>query len=158
MSASFQLEAVDRFVVGTIGMPGERSFYFQVAAPRVLLSFKCEKIQVMALVEALNQLLEDLPPGDQTLSAWAALDLPVMPEWAVGAIRIGYEGDNDRLVVIFEEMAEETQANKARFSLTRSQALTFSKKATEIITAGRPTCVLCATAIDPDGYNCSCYN
>jgi uncharacterized repeat protein (TIGR03847 family) len=160
MSASFQLDTVDRFVVGTIGMPGERSFFFQVAAPRVILTFKCEKVQVMALVEALTKLLEDLPSSEDEPAAWASLDLPVLPEWAVGSIGIGYEGSSDRLVIVFEEMAigTEEETSEARFFLTRAQAAMFVARATDIVSAGRPSCVLCANPIDADGYTCNCYN
>ncbi len=159
MSASFELSTVDRFVVGTIGMPGERTFFFQVAAPKVILSFKCEKVQVMALVEALGKLLEDLPAPTTDMAPWSSLDLPVLPEWAVGSIGIGYEQSSDRLVVVFEEMTQgEEDGSEARFFLTRSQARIFTQRATEIVSAGRPSCPLCASAIDPDGFNCSCYN
>ena len=159
--STFELETVDRFVVGTIGMPGERTFFLQVAAPQVLLSFKAEKIQVMALADALTKMLKDLPPvpANDSPAPWTPLDLPVFNEWPVGSIGIGYEGTTDRLVVVLEEMTQSGEdSSEARFFLSRAQAITFANNARNIVSAGRPTCVLCNAAIDPDGYSCACYN
>jgi uncharacterized repeat protein (TIGR03847 family) len=159
--SEFELEAVDRFVVGTIGMPGERTFFFQVAAPQVLLSFKAEKVQVVALVDALSKMLKDIPPAsnDEPPATWSPLDLPVFNEWPVGSIGIGYEGTTDRLVIVLEEMTQTGQdSSEARFFLTRPQAITFANNARNIVSAGRPTCVLCSASIDTDGYTCACYN
>ena len=75
MSSRFDLPAVDRFVVGTIGMPGDRTFYFQSVVGRDVLSFKCEKAQVAALVNALGQLISELPPPDPEAPPFVALDL-----------------------------------------------------------------------------------
>jgi uncharacterized repeat protein (TIGR03847 family) len=164
-----ELDVVDRFVVGTVGMPGSRAFYFQVSAPKVLLSFKCEKMQVAALVEALREMMTQLPPPPVARevpvaggagAAWAALDLPVLPEFAVGSIGIGYESTADRLVVVFDEIevGGAEADGKARFFLTRAQAALFVERANEIVHAGRPMCPLCAASINPDGYSCVCFN
>jgi uncharacterized repeat protein (TIGR03847 family) len=162
MSTSFELDAVDRFVVGTIGMPGSRTFYFQVSAPKVILSFKCEKVQVAALRDALERMLADLPAvaKDSPDASWAPLDLPVLAEWTVGSIGIGYEADSDRLVVVLEELVagDSDDGSQARFFLTRSQAALFASRAAHVVSAGRPMCPVCGSAIDPDGYNCACFN
>jgi uncharacterized repeat protein (TIGR03847 family) len=161
MVSAFELEAVDRFVVGTIGMPGERTFFFQVAAPQVLLSFKAEKVQVVALVDAMSKMLNDIPASTtlEPPASWAPLDLPVFNEWPVGSIGIGYEGTNDRLVVVLEELTQTgVESSEARFFLTRAQAIVFATNARNVVSAGRPTCVLCSASIDTNGYTCACYN
>lgn len=159
MSTSFELDSVDRFVVGTIGEPGQRTFFFQAVAPGVLLSFKCEKVQVAALTDALKTLMTDLPPAAPTATVWASLDTPVLAEWAVGSIGIGYESTADRVVLLLEELREDPEeGSRARFFLTRDQIATFIEKTPEVVGGGRPTCVLCAAPIDADGFNCACYN
>jgi uncharacterized repeat protein (TIGR03847 family) len=41
-----------------------------------------------------------------------------------------------------------------RLELTRGQALAFSGRATELVSAGRPSCRFCGLPIDPDGHAC----
>lgn len=160
MSESFDLPDVDRFVAGALGEPGRRTFYFQIAAGPLLLSLKCEKLHVARLGEAFAKMLVDLPPaaearrrGDDDLVQ------PVRSEWSVGSIGLGYEANNDRIVVVLEEAVEdEEEGAKTRFSITRAQAAAFAERAESLVKAGRPTCVLCSSPIDPDGYTCSCFN
>jgi len=159
MSTSFELDSVDRFVVGTVGAPGNRTFFFQVVAPGVLLSFKCEKVQVAALTDALRTLMTDLPPAAPSAATWSPLDTPVLAEWVVGSIGIGYEGTSDRVVLLLEELREDpSEGSRARFFLTRDQIATFIERTPGVVSGGRPTCVLCASPIDADGFNCPCYN
>ncbi|MGH9075070.1 MAG: DUF3090 family protein, partial [Acidimicrobiales bacterium] len=53
MSEGFDLSAPDRFVVGTIGEPGQRLFLLQCRQGPVRLTLKIEKQQVAALAEYL---------------------------------------------------------------------------------------------------------
>jgi uncharacterized repeat protein (TIGR03847 family) len=159
MSTSFELDSVDRFVVGTVGQPGQRTFFFQVVAPGVLLSFKCEKVQVAALAQALRSLMTDLPPAVPTSTIWSSLDTPVLAEWSVGSIGIGYEGEADRVVLVLEEASEDpSEGSRARFFLTRDQIATFVDRTPDVVSGGRPTCTLCASPIDAEGFNCPCFN
>ena len=69
MSASFEFSEVDSVTIGTIGEPGQRTFYLQARRGTQLLTLKLEKQQVGALAQMLLELLEDLPtlervPGD----------------------------------------------------------------------------------------------
>ena len=159
MSASFEMDNVDRFVAGTVGEPGARTFFFQITNGGTLLSFKCEKLQVAALAEAVGKLLVDLP-STPLPSASDELSVPVLAEWIVGSIGIGYEAESDRIVVVLEEVEVDgdDDSGRARFFLTRAQASSFAERTTELISGGRPTCVLCSSPINPDGYTCVCFN
>lgn len=159
MSGSFELDTVDRFVVGTVGEPGSRTFFFQLATGDTILTFKCEKMQVAALAEAVRRLLVDLPAGNEP-DVLGDLVPPILAEWTVGTIGIGYEPELDRVVVVLEELVAEgdDDGGRVRFFLSRSQAEAFSGRSNDVIGGGRPTCLLCAAPIDPDGFNCSCYN
>lgn len=160
MSESFDLPDVDRFVAGALGDPGRRTFYFQIAAGPLLLSLKCEKLQVTALAEAFAKMLVDLPPPPEARRPGDdELVLPVRPEWSVGSIGLGYEANRDRIVVVLEEaVPEDDDGAKARFSITRAQAALFAERSEALVRAGRPTCVLCSSPIDADGFTCHCYN
>ena len=160
MSASFEMDHVDGFVAGTVGEPGARTFFFQITNGGTLLSFKCEKLQVAALAEAVGKLLVDLP-GRPIAATNDELSVPVLAEWVVGSIGIGYEAESDRIVVVLEEVevdGDEDDSGRARFFLTRAQASSFAERTAELISGGRPTCVLCASPINPDGFTCVCFN
>ena len=90
------------------------------------------------------------------------LNVPVLAEWSVGSIGIGYEAEFDRIVIVLEEIevqeGADDDAGRARFFLTRAQAAGFAERTGTLIGGGRPTCVLCASPINPDGYSCPCYN
>ncbi len=53
-------ENVDRFIVGTVGQPGERAFYLQARNGTNLFTIACEKAQAAALVERLELLLKEI--------------------------------------------------------------------------------------------------
>lgn len=53
-------ENVDRFIVGTVGQPGERAFYLQAKNGTNLVTIACEKAQAAALVERLELLLKEI--------------------------------------------------------------------------------------------------
>ena len=163
MSAFYDLSDVDRFVPGTVGVPGARTFFVQIGASAQVISLKCEKLQVSALSDALRKILTDLPPvrpGD--LPKMMELQGPLQPEFAIGSIGLGYEADSDRILVLFEEaVAEETgspDAGQVRVALTRAQALAFAGRGEELVAGGRPNCVLCGSPIDTTGYSCVCFN
>lgn len=171
MSTSFDLTDIDRFVAGATGIPGARTFYLQVASGSTVLSFKCEKAHVDALSQALTTLLGDLPPvaTDRGLPTGTSLSAPVLAEWSVGSIALGYEAPTDRIMVVLEEFAsaDDTEADaddtggaggQARFPISRSQAKTFAEAGSVLVRAGRPACPVCESPIDSVGYSCVCFN
>ena len=50
----------DRFVVGTVGSPGARTFYLQARAGRELVSVAVEKEQSAVLADRLDEVLDEL--------------------------------------------------------------------------------------------------
>jgi uncharacterized repeat protein (TIGR03847 family) len=161
MSSNFDLNAVDRFVVGTIGMPGDRTFYFQSVVGRQVLSFKCEKAQVAALVDALDRLISELPPPDPSPPSFVPLDLPLMDEWPVGVIGLAYDAEADMVLLVLEEMqrsADATEGGKAQFRLNREQIMGLAIHGGNLVSSGRPICISCGSPVDPEGFNCSCNN
>src|SRR3954451_9365142 len=102
MSSSFELPEVERITVGTVGEPGQRTFYLQARMGAQLVTLKMEKQQVAALAQFLGNLLADLPrPGDPPTNL--ELEEPALEEWSVGNIQLSYDSDLDRVVIIAEE-------------------------------------------------------
>jgi len=162
VSNSFELPAVQRLTVGTVGPAGQRTFYLQARHGDQLVSLKMEKQQVGALAQALGTLLADLPPlGPLPADDELALEEPVLPEWPVGSLRIDYDGDLDEVVLIAEEVLEVDEEGEpavtggmVRLAATREQVAALAKRGADLVAAGRPPCPLCGYPLDSEGHAC----
>ena len=56
----FYFDPPDRFVAGTVGEPGQRTFFLQARKASQVVSVTLEKVQVQVLAERLDQLLDEL--------------------------------------------------------------------------------------------------
>jgi uncharacterized repeat protein (TIGR03847 family) len=107
-------------------------------------------------------------PGDAaTAGTRPELLQPVEVAWPVGSLGVGYDSDQDRIVVVANERvddAEDEDAEQpkpdapepasARFAITRAQAAAFVEGARVLQRAGRPTCPMCGEPKDPAGHVC----
>jgi uncharacterized repeat protein (TIGR03847 family) len=105
-----QFDSPERFVAGTVGAPGQRTFFLQARDGNRILSVALEKQQVAILAERLDLLLDEAlrrlggdpsipaiaPPG---LADKAPLEQPIEEEFRVGTITLGWE-EETRLAVI----------------------------------------------------------
>jgi len=103
----FQFDTPDRFVCGTVGPPGNRTFFLQVVEGKRLVSVKLEKVQVAVLAQRLGEILTELqrrgvrgaeastPRGDDE----RPLDEPLREEFIVGTLTIGWDGDDSVMVL-----------------------------------------------------------
>jgi uncharacterized repeat protein (TIGR03847 family) len=113
----FDFGVPDRFVTGTVGQPGNRTFFIQARSGSAVLSVALEKIQVQALAERLGLLLAELarsgvrvpealaPHDDDT----ASLDEPLVEAFRVGTMTIGWDGEHNYVVLEARAQAEEEQ-------------------------------------------------
>jgi uncharacterized repeat protein (TIGR03847 family) len=162
MSNSFDLAAVQRLTVGTVGGVGKRTFYLQARQDDQLVTLKLEKQQVGALAEALIELLADLPAvfpiaPDEIL----ALEEPVLAEWPVGTLRLNYDTETDQVVLVAEEATELDEEGEpvssggmVRLGATREQVAAVARWGSQLVSAGRPPCPLCGYPLDPEGHSC----
>ncbi|MHB8341348.1 MAG: DUF3090 family protein [Mycobacteriales bacterium] len=105
----------ERFVAGTVGQPGERTFYLQAAGHGRLVSVQCEKAQVALLAERLAELLDELRRRGVTVPAAVApdaedvapLQMPVDPEFRVGAMALAWDPAGERVIIQAQALAEE---------------------------------------------------
>ncbi len=104
-------EQPDRFVVGTVGEPGQRTFFLQAKDGDRLTSVALEKQQVSILAERVDELLDEAlrsSGGDAAIPAVAPvgigdkdpLEQPIVEEFRVGTITLSW--DNDAAQVILE--------------------------------------------------------
>ena len=172
----FVFDPPERFVAGTVGQPGDRTFSLQASGGGRTVSVALEKLQVSVLAERLEELLEevrrrgvdDVPvAAPRELEDTAPLDAPVEEEFRVGTMGLAWDADAGRVVV--EALAQsdadsETEVeplsdveegpDALRVVLTAEAARAFVVRAQRVVAAGRPPCPLCALPLDPQGHVC----
>jgi uncharacterized repeat protein (TIGR03847 family) len=102
----YSYDPPERFVAGTVGQPGERTFYLQASASGRVTSVALEKFQVSLLAERLEELLDEVLRRTGGLTSVPAakpsdlnddepLDLPLMEDFRVGAIALAWDGEDE---------------------------------------------------------------
>ncbi|HEY6013161.1 MAG TPA: DUF3090 family protein, partial [Candidatus Limnocylindrales bacterium] len=91
----------ERFVAGTVGLPGDRTFFLQARdGPRVV-SVVMEKVQVAVLAERLGELVAELERRGVAEAAVsegivpddsAPLDEPINEAFRAGSLTLGWDG------------------------------------------------------------------
>ena len=95
------------FTAGAVGPPGQRVFYLQARDRTELVAWKCEKQQVAALGEYLQRMLADLPQPDAVPDeAPSSSSSRSSAQWPVGSLGVAYDEDDDRIVVVADELVE----------------------------------------------------
>ena len=160
MTESFDFAAARAILPGAVGRPGSRTFFLQAHTTDGIVSFKVEKQQVAALCEYFESVLADLPGTDPLDPAPAPVVVePQQLVWTVGGLGVAWEGDEERLVIVAEELLaddedDEREPATARFHLTPAQVAVFMRVGNELVQSGRPGCRLCGRPIDVDGHTC----
>lgn len=153
----------ERFVAGTVGMPGERTFYLQARQGRLVISVALEKGQVALLADRVKELLDKVDlPVSHSIPDDAPLDLPITEEFRVGVLALGWDTERQRVLIEAQaqgdeeliEAEEEEGPDLLRVWLTSDQALSFVSRAHAVVAAGRPPCPFCSLPLDPTGHLC----
>jgi len=166
MARQIELNPVSHVTIGTIGEPGQRTFYLQGSRGIQTISLVIEKEQAIVLANSFHSMLEELekryprPSIETDDTVWMDMRLrePVEPLFRVGNMGVGYNEGSDQIVLVaYELQAEEDEdedPDVVSFWATRTQIKTFIKHAYEVVRAGRPICGNCGQPIDPDGHFC----
>ena len=175
-----EFDPPERFVAGTVGPPGSRTFFLQARSGGRLTSVALEKQQVAVLAERIDELLDEVmanPANSALIPAVAPLDLddgepleqPIEEEFRAGTMTLAWDGSTQRLVIeVFpyteaavvtpdqvEEDFEEPEPDEIFLvRLPAGAARAFVKRAAQVLEAGRPSCPFCGNPIDPDGHLC----
>jgi len=111
----------DRFIAGTVGEPGQRTFFLQARAGNRLTSVALEKQQVEILGERVDELLDELLASGETrtvvpaltpaeLVDSAALDQPIVEEFRAGTITLSWDAADERVVIEVFPVTEQAVA------------------------------------------------
>jgi len=172
----FEYVEPQRFVAGTVGEPGHRTFYLQAHDGVRTTSVALEKGQVAVLAERLDDLLDGLlrqSGGALPIPAVVTgeqldnepLATPIEEEFRAVGLSLMWDDDVDRIVIEAhstddseEEPAEATdpsvEPETLRVVLTGAAARAFATRAQSVVAAGRPPCPFCTLPLDPEGHIC----
>jgi len=171
----FVFDRPQRFVAGTVGQPGERTFYLQASDGPRTVSVVLEKTQVSVLADRMSELLDevanrqsaDVPP-DAVLNDLDPLRSPVDEEFRVAAMGLAWDADSAAVVIEAvaggddDEPVDEDHIlsdsddgpDALRVKITPVAARAFVERARRVVSAGRPPCPLCSLPLDSEGHIC----
>jgi uncharacterized repeat protein (TIGR03847 family) len=170
----------ERFVAGTVGPPGQRTFFLQAREGSRVTSVALEKEQVAVLAERIGDLLDQVAQQtdlDTSASSDALdsepLEQPIVEEFRAGTMTLAWDGEDEVVAIeVFpvEETADEDSAGSEdppeevavapeveELLLVRVPPATargFVSRALTVVSAGRPSCPFCGGPIDPEGHLC----
>ena len=169
----------ERFVAGTVGEPGQRTFFLQARSGSRLTSVALEKQQVSVLAERVDALLDEVMKSEKATGLVPAvaptamddsepLDQPIEEDFRAGTMTLAWDSDSGRVVIeVFkydedmdvaetvEEVEEEPVPEELLVvSLTPGAARAFCRRAQAVVAAGRPPCQFCGNPLDPSGHLC----
>ena len=174
MSGQIHLfDPAERFVAGTVGVPGERTFFLQARKGSRLLSVSLEKAQVAALADRIQRILREVR-NSEPLTLFERverddqpLESPIDEEFRVGVIGIAYISDRKMVEIDLQAIADSQspEDEELLMELSESQdilrvliplgyAESFAKRAVAVVGAGRAPCPFCGGPIDPGGHLC----
>ncbi|MQA09914.1 MAG: DUF3090 family protein [Pseudonocardiaceae bacterium] len=165
----------DRFIAGTVGEPGERTFYLQASEEARTISVMLEKQQVVVLAERIGSLLEEVSrrfgaevpeTEEETNVDLEPLQVPVEEEFRVGTMGLGWDAETRAVVIELLAITEgevdeavvlddtEEGPDAVRVFLSPAEARAFAQRADRVVNAGRKPCPLCGDPLDPEGHIC----
>ncbi|HEX9226260.1 MAG TPA: DUF3090 domain-containing protein [Arthrobacter sp.] len=169
----------DRVVVGTIGLPGARTFYLQVRAGNQIVSIALEKQQSALLAEKIDEILDQLrgvEGNPHSVPAGTPIELvdndqleAVQEQFRTGAMSLGWDPTTAQVVIEAypitdadadndDESLDEDDTDVPEMLLVRmpvGTARAFAKRTREVVGAGRPACPLCGYPVNTDGHVCT---
>jgi uncharacterized repeat protein (TIGR03847 family) len=117
MPVVHRFDPPERFVPGTVGEPGARTFFLQARTGAQVTSVALEKQQVQILGERVAELLDELIQSEDAQSTIPAmtpvalidndpLEQPIQEEFRAGTITLSWDADDERVVIEVFPVAE----------------------------------------------------
>jgi uncharacterized repeat protein (TIGR03847 family) len=166
------IHPVTHITVDAIGHPGKRVFYILGWQNERTITLIIEKLQVQSLAVGFEEFLGEIKKNFPNLSEASSdydedkmhISPPVDPLFRVGEVGLGYDAENDLVVLVMRELLPEEQDGQpskaaegtgvVRFGCTRSQVSALCRWGLEVASRGRPLCPQCGQPIDPEGHFC----
>ena len=160
------IHPVTHITTDAIGQPGKRVFYVQAWQNERTFTLIVEKIQVQSMAIGFEEFLAEIHKQHPNLPEASPdyveermrIHPPVDPLFRVGEVGMGYDAENDLVVLVMRELLPEDrgpeEASVVRFWCTRAQLRAMCRWGVEVASRGRPLCPQCGQPIDPDGHFC----
>lgn len=160
------LQPVDHITTDAIGPPGKRVFYLQGWQGNRSITLIVEKFQIQSLAVGVEQFLAEIAQKYPELPDASAeyrednmhIHPPVDPQFRVGELGLGYDADNDMVVLIARQVVPEEGSEEdvdvVRYWCTRDQIRAMSQWGLEVAERGRPICPQCGQPMEPEGHFC----
>ena len=106
-------------MAGTIGQPGNRTFYLQARRAGQIVSVVLEKVQVAVLAERLGVLLDELEsrglttPVESGPAETSALEEPLNEAFRATTLTLGWDGDNEQILIEARAAGEDDEDDDA---------------------------------------------
>lgn len=170
----------ERFVTGTVGEPGSRTFFLQARSGTRVVSVALEKQQVAALAERVDELLDEVMGSETSTAVIPAvaplglqdtdpLEQPIDEEFRAGTMTLSWDPDDERIMIevfpyteaavvspeqVDQDFEEPEPDEVLLVRLEAGAARAFVQRTEQVLEAGRPSCPFCGNPIDPDGHLC----
>ena len=160
-----EFDPPERFVAGTVGPPGQRTFFLQAGSGSRRTTVSIEKIHVGAVADQILGILEgtaNLPSSPVPDNG--PLDTPFDDEFRVTALALRWDAERERIVLECHDRdpdgddADRDLAVAAglppmiqslRIVLAPAMAAEFAQRTKPLISAGRPPCPFCGAPLAP---------
>ena len=102
-----EFDPPERFALGTVGPPGQRTFFLQANDGSRRVQVSLEKLHAQILAERIGELLDQVGGAAATVAAAvkaadnAPLDTPIYEDFRVSALALSW--DDERQVVVIEQ-------------------------------------------------------
>lgn len=146
MARHIELNPVSFLTVGTVGEPGDRTFYVQGSQGTETISLVIEKEQAATLAANFESLLKELAEkhpnvvNEQEDTIWRDMRLkePVEALFRVGNMGLGYNEETDQVVLVaYELVEEEEEPNVVSYWASREQIKLLVAHTASIVKKGR---------------------
>lgn len=162
----------ERFIAGTVGPPGQRTFFLQAVDGRRVTTVSLEKQQVEVLAERIGELLDEIPAAADVSPAAEdnePLTTPIDDEFRVATLSLTWDSDAELVVVecydtqVELEPDEEGEgvievtppdSSQLKVGIGAAAAREFVRRALATVAQGRPPCPFCGGPLDPTGHVC----
>lgn len=168
----------ERCVAGSVGPPGQRTFFLQASGEGRVVSVSLEKEQVRLLGESLVEMLDEVAGEEgseetgERYADKAPLDTPIEDDFRVQRLSVAWLADRRRVVLEAFDRPDEADLleleeaspgehpwsglppQSVRVVLEPGRARAFAQRCSAALAGGRPSCPFCGQPLDPAGHIC----
>ncbi|GAA1183444.1 DUF3090 domain-containing protein [Ornithinimicrobium humiphilum] len=166
----------ERFVAGSVGPPGQRTFFLQASEGERRTTVSLEKEQVRLLGTSLEELLDQVSPVEGSAQAaeqfvdTAPLDTPFDDDFRVQRLSVAWEPTRQRVVLEAHDRPDTEELldldpeqdwpwtglppQSLVVVLEPARARAFAIRCAASLEGGRPSCPFCGQPLDPRGHIC----